>query len=103
MTIYNKTLTVSEITNLNLTINCVAHFEFKWDAINGEVHYLVINDDKKIGFSDSKYMRSSRRKMQNMKLAWGEIKQSTISDLAAGLNEAIRRGENPFAGSLLVG
>ena len=103
MTHSNKTLTVKQIRNLNLTIDTVIYFDFQWDSVNGEVHYLVIDNERAFGFSNRKDMINSRKKIRRMNLGWGEVISSTPSDLALGLNEAVRRGENPFAGSIITG
>jgi hypothetical protein len=98
-----KTLSATEIRKMNLTIDSKLHFEYQWDAANGEMHYLVVDGKRKVGFSDSKTLRKSKEKIRRMGLGFGYIAESTPSDLALGLNEAVRRGENPFACSTIVG
>ena len=95
----NSTLTAKEIRNLNLNENDVLGLDFQWE--NGvDNHYLTVNGKRVISFTTSKYSRKSFDKIKRMGFGLG-WKAPQLTDEEAGIIQAHKNGENPFAYSII--
>ena len=89
------TLTAQQIRDLKLNRDDVMGFEFRSDN-----HYLTINGERVVCFTNSKARRKSFDKIKRMGFALG-WKAPLITDEEKGIVQAHKNGENPFAYTII--
>ena len=95
----NNTLTAKEIRSLNLNESDALGFDFQWE--NGkDNHYLTVNGERIVSFTDPKDRKKSFAKIKRMGFALG-WKAPQITDEEKGIVQANQNGENPFAYSII--
>ena len=95
----NSTLTAKQIRSLNLTEDDVMGFDFEWEN-EVDNHYLTINGERVLSFTNSNDRKKSFDKIKRMGLALG-WKAPQLTDEEEGIIQAAKNGENPFAYSII--
>lgn len=71
-------ITAAEIRNLNLTSEDVLSYEF--ESIKGINHnFLVVNDVRKVSFTNTRNRHLAKCKIQKMGLGWGVVNSNANS------------------------
>ena len=95
----NNTLSAKQIRELKIDNKDVMGFDFQ--NIEGiENHYLIINGERFISFTNSLDMEKSFNKIKRMGFGLGP-RPTMITDEDRGIIQASKNGENPFAFSTM--
>ena len=95
----NKTLSASEIRNLNIQESDVLSYEYLWeDGVDN--HYLNCNGKSIVSFSNPNARELTFNKIKRMGFGLG-WKAPLLTDEENGIIQAAENGENPFAYSIM--
>ena len=99
MEILKRVLTASEIRSMGLKDSDTMSYDYLY-AGGQDCHYLVINGQNRVIFSNTKERERTYNKIKDMGFCRGWVKPLP-TDEEEGIVEAAKRGENPFAYSIM--